>query len=77
MKGFLLTQCVLGNFNMAAKTKQKSTISFAIADSTLKEYDLITLIYNRISCRLDLLSFWAPKNIILYDILRVPWPADL
>ncbi len=50
---------------MAANTKQNSTIFWAIPDSTLKEYELITLIYNRISYRLDLLSFWAPENIIL------------
>ncbi len=42
---------------MAANTKQNSTIFFVISDSTLKEYELITLKYNRISCRLDLLSF--------------------
>ncbi len=28
---------------------------FVIADSTLKEYETITLIYNRKTCRLDLL----------------------
>ncbi len=31
----------------------------------LKEYELITLIYNRKPCRLDLLTFWPPEDIIL------------
>ncbi len=31
----------------------------------LKEYEIITLIYNRKSCRLDLLSYCAPEDIIL------------
>ncbi len=35
---------------------------------TLKEYEIITLIYNRKSCRLDLLSYCAPKDIILKSI---------
>ncbi len=35
---------------------------------TLKGYELITLIYNRKSCRLDLLSFRAPEDIILQAI---------
>ncbi len=38
---------------------------FAIADSTLKEYEIIVLIYYRKTCSLDLLYFYAPKNIIL------------
>ncbi len=67
-EGFVLMQCILGNFNMAANTKQNLTIVFAIADSTLKESILNTLIYNRISCRLDLLSFSAHENIILSAI---------
>ncbi len=32
---------------------------------TLKEYEIITLIYNRKLCMLDLLYFWAPEDIIL------------
>ncbi len=35
---------------------------------TLKEYEIITLIYNRKSCKLDLLSYCAPENIILKSI---------
>ncbi len=31
----------------------------------LKEYEIIMLIYNRKPCRLDLLSFCAPEDIIL------------
>ncbi len=30
-----------------------------------KEYEIIMLIYNRKSCRLDLISFWAPEDMIL------------
>ncbi len=41
---------------------------FAIADSTLKEYEITVLIYYIKTCNLDLLYFYAPKYIILLDI---------
>ncbi len=34
----------------------------------VKEYEIITLKYNGKACRLYLLFFFAPKNIILYAI---------
>ncbi len=40
------------------------SISLIFANS-LKEYEIITLIYNRKSCRLDLLYFCAPEDIFL------------
>ncbi len=39
-----------------------------IAYSTLKKYEIIILIYNIKSCRLDLLWFCVPEDIILLDI---------
>ncbi len=36
---------------------------------TLNEYEIITLIYNRNSCRLDLIYIWTPEDIIIKAIL--------
>ncbi len=44
-----------------------------IVDTTLKEYEIITLIYNRKTCRLDLLFFYAPKDIIVLAIRLGVW----
>ncbi len=49
---------------MAARHSQIVHL-FAIADSTVKEYEIIVLIYYRKTCSLDLLYFNAPKDIIL------------
>ncbi len=38
---------------------------FAIAHSTLKEYEIIVLIYYLKTCSLDLLYFYTPKDMIL------------
>ncbi len=40
-----------------------------IFSNIFKEYEIITLIYNRKSCRLDVLLFCAPDNIIPETII--------
>ncbi len=57
-----ITMTVLKTFTMMNKCTMACWLSFL---QTLKEYEIITLIYNRKSCRLDLLSFWSPEDIIL------------
>ncbi len=60
--GLMYAQCILGNFQYGGVHKVQF-IMIANA-STLKEYEIITLIYNRKSCRLDVLLFCAPEDII-------------
>ncbi len=56
-------QCILGNFKYGGE--QNSTIFFVIADSTLKEYVIIILIYNRKTCKLYSIHFSVPRDVIL------------
>ncbi len=57
-----ITEAVLKTFAM---TNKNGTLHPHAGSHfcTLKEYEIITLIYNRKSCRLDLLFFWAPGAI--------------
>ncbi len=57
-------QFVLGNFKYGGEHSQIVHF-FVIADSTLKEYEIIVLKYYRKTCSLDLLYFCAPKDIFL------------
>ncbi len=55
---------------MTKKMAPPSTVRFTACFSpvdhdVMKEYEIITLMYNRKSCRLDLLSFLTPEDIIL------------
>ncbi len=46
-----------------------STLHFSAGDhAVMKEYEIITLKYKIKTCRLDLLCFCAPANIILLAI---------
>ncbi len=49
--------------NMTVNTKLN--YFFVIADSTLKEYEIITLIYNRKTCKLDSLHFSVSEDVII------------
>ncbi len=59
----IYVQCFLGNFQYAGIHKVQFFM-IAIA-STLKEYEIITLIYNRKTCRLESLWFSVSEDIIL------------
>ncbi len=59
----IYTQWVLGNFQYGGIHKDHF---FMIANSsTLKEYEIITLIYNIKTCRLESLRFSVSEDIIL------------
>ncbi len=60
---FLFTQYILGNFKYGSEHSQIFHF-FVSADSILKEYEIIVLIYYRKTCRLDL-YFCVPEDIIL------------
>ncbi len=61
--GLIYAQCILGNFHYGGVHKVK----FFMLDnaSTMKEYEIITLIYNRKTCRLESLRFSVSEDIIL------------
>ncbi len=59
----IYTQCVLGNFQYCGIHKFQF---FMIANApTLKEYEIITLIYKIKTCRLESLRFSVSEDIIL------------
>ncbi len=59
----IYVQCVLGNFLYGGVHKVHF---FTIANaSTLKEYEIIMLIYNIKTCRLESLRFSLSEDIIL------------
>ncbi len=59
----IYTQFILGNFQYGGIHKVQF---FMIANaSTLKEYEIITLIYNIKTCRLESLWFSVSKDIIV------------
>ncbi len=59
----IYAQCVLCNFQYGGVHKVQF---FMIANaSTLKEYEIITLIYNRKTYRLESLLFSVSEDIIL------------
>ncbi len=59
----IYAQCILGNFQYGGVHKVEF---FMIANtSTLKEYEIITLIYNIKTCRLESLQFSMSEDIIL------------
>ncbi len=59
----ICVQCILGNFQYGGVHEVQF---FMIANtSTLKEYEIITLIYNNKTCRLESLRFSVSEDIIL------------
>ncbi len=59
----IYAQCILSNFQYDSIQKVQF---FMIANaSTLKEYEIITLIYNRKTYRLESLLFSVSEDIIL------------
>ncbi len=59
----IYAQCVLGNFQYGGIHKVQF---FMIANAyTLKEYEIIMLIYNIKTCRLESLRFSVSEDIIL------------
>ncbi len=64
--GLIYVQCILGNFQYGGVHKVQF---FMLANaSTLKEYEIIMLIYNRKTCRLKSLWFSVSEDIILKAI---------
>ncbi len=61
--GLIYAQCILGNFQYGGIHK----VQFFILDNTsnLKEYEIITFIYSRKTCSLELLQFSVSEYIIL------------
>ncbi len=57
-------QCILGNFKYGREHKTQLFL-FVFANSILKEYEIITLIYNRKTCMLDSLHFSVSEDVIL------------
>ncbi len=54
-EGLVLAQCILGNFKFGGE--YKTQLFFVIADSTLKEYEIIMLIYNRKNMQVRFTTF--------------------
>ncbi len=59
---FIFVQCILGNFKYSSGHNPE--LFCFIANSTLKEYEIITLIYNGKTCKLDSLHFIVSEDII-------------
>ncbi len=61
--GLMYTQCILGNFQYGGVHKVQF---FMLANaSTMKEFEMNTLIYNRKTCSLESLRFTVSDDIIL------------
>ncbi len=61
--GLIYAQCILGNFQYGGDHDRCGT--FVFFANSLKEYEIIMLIYKIKTCRLDLLCFCAPEDIII------------
>ncbi len=63
-EGFVLTQCILGNFKYG---EHKTELFILWLPTTLKEYEIITFIYNRknMQARFTSLHFSVSEDVIL------------
>ncbi len=61
--GLIYAQCILGIFQYGGIHKVQ--FFMLVNASTMKEYEIITLIYKKKTCRLESLRFSVSEDIIL------------